>query len=215
LAQSKRPSTAEIAISLLKNWKLILSGTLLVSLTTVAFYLLTTYTPTYGELILHLTMQNSLVVTLCVGVSNLIMLPAMGALSDRIGRRPLLLSCALIVLLTAYPAMSWLVAQPSFARLLIVEVWLSLLYAGYNGAMIVHLTEIIPVEVRTTGFSIAYSLATALFGGFTPVISTYLIHVTSNKAMPSVWLSFAAVCAISAMGWTAGRSNNIGPEVSE
>jgi len=40
------------------------------------------------------------------------------------------------------------------------------------------------VEVRTSGFSLAYSLATALFGGFTPAICTYLIHVTGNPAMP-------------------------------
>jgi hypothetical protein len=52
--------------------------------------------------------------------------------------------------------------------------------------------------VKTAGFSLAYSLATALFGGFTPAISTYLIHVTNNRAMPGLWLSFAAACGLSA-----------------
>ena len=47
-------------------------------------------------------------------------------------------------------------------------LWLSFLYGSYNGAMVVALTEIVPVSVRTAGFSLAYSLATALFGGFTP-----------------------------------------------
>ncbi len=61
-----------------------------------------------------------------------------------------------------------------------------------------YLTEIMPVEVRTSGFSLAYSLATAIFGGFTPAICTYLIHVTGNRAVPGVWLSFAAVCGLSA-----------------
>jgi hypothetical protein len=46
------------------------------------------------------------------------------------------------------------------------------------------------------GFSLAYSLATAIFGGFTPAISTYLIHVTGNRAVPGVWLSFAAGCGL-------------------
>ena len=62
--------------------------------------------------------------------------------------------------------------------------------------MIVHLTEIMPVEVRTVGFSLAYSLAAALFGGFTPAIVTWLIHETDNRAMPGAWVSFAAICGL-------------------
>jgi MFS transporter, MHS family, citrate/tricarballylate:H+ symporter len=75
-------------------------------------------------------------------------------------------------------------------------MWLSFLYGSYNGAMVVFLTEIMPVEVRTAGFSLAYSLATAIFGGFTPAISTYLIQLTGNRAVPGLWLSFAAVCGL-------------------
>jgi len=126
----------------------------------------------------------------------------MGALSDRIGRRPLLWVCTISVLLTAYPALYWLIQSPSFARLLIVELWLSLLYASYNGAMVVYLTEIMPIDVRSTGFSLAYSLATALFGGFTPAICTFFIHATGNRAMPGAWLSVAAACALAAVALT-------------
>jgi len=98
--------------------------------------------------------------------------------------------------LTAYPALSWHVTAPSFARLLIVELWLSFIYGSYNGAMVVALTEIVPLHVRTTGFAVAYSLATALFGGFTPAVSTYLIHLTDNRAVAGVWLMFAAACSL-------------------
>ena len=87
-------------------------------------------------------------------------------------------------------------ANPSFSHLLIVELWLSFLYGSYNGAMVVALTEIMPVEVRTTGFSLAYSLATATFGGFTPAACTYLIHVLGNQAAPGIWLSGAAVLGL-------------------
>jgi len=80
----------------------------------------------------------------------------MGSLSDRVGRRPLLLACTVLMLVTAYPAMLWLVRGPSFSRLLIVELWLSFLYGSYNGAMVVFLTEIMPVSVRTSGFALAY-----------------------------------------------------------
>jgi hypothetical protein len=102
------------------------------------------------------------------------------------------------MLLTAYPTMLWLVREPSFSKLLTVELWLSFIFGSYNGAMVVFLTEIMPVDVRTTGFALAYSLATAVFGGFTPAISTYLIHFTGNRAVPGLWLSFAAACGLTA-----------------
>jgi len=196
--QARRRSldTSGLLRSLAANSGLIVVGTLLVTMTTVSFYMITAYTPTFGSAVLHLGSGESLVVTLCVGASNLFWLPVMGALSDRVGRRPLLVACTLLMLATAYPTMRWLVDAPSFAKLLTVELWLSFVYGSYNGAMIVFLTEIMPVDVRTAGFSLAYSLATAIFGGFTPAISTYLIQVTGNRAVPGLWLSFAAVCGL-------------------
>lgn len=198
LQRTHAPRPAEIARTVLANWRLVLLGTMLATMTTVSFYFITAYTPTYGANVLHLAPTGNLVVTLCVGACNLLVLPLSGALSDRIGRRPILIVCTVAALLTAYPALSWLVAAPSFNRLLTVELWLAFVYAAYNGAMTVYLTEIMPVDVRTSGFSVAYSLATALFGGFTPAISTYLIHATGNPAMPGVWLSLAAACGLSA-----------------
>jgi len=171
-------------------------GVMLVTMTTVSFYMITTYTPTFGTKVLHLSATAAFVVTLGVGVSNLVWLPVMGAVSDRIGRKPLLYACTGLMLATAYPAMVWLTSAPSFGRMLGVELWLSFLYASYNGAMVVFLTEIIPVKLRATGFSLAYSLAAALFGGFSPAIATALIEATHNRAMPGAWLSFAALAGL-------------------
>jgi MFS family permease len=198
VARKHHPSTSEILRSLGHNWRIVLVGTLMVTMTTVSFYMITAYTPTFGNSVLHLASMDSLVVTLCVGAANLFWLPIMGALSDRIGRRPLLFACTILMLITAYPAMLWLVGEPSFARLLTVELWLSFLYGSYNGAMVVFLTEIMPVDVRTSGFALAYSMATAIFGGFTPALSTYLIHISGNRAIPGLWLSFAAACGLAA-----------------
>jgi MFS family permease len=198
IARKHRPSTSEILRSLAANWGIIVIGVMMVTMTTVSFYMITAYTPTFGSSVLHLASIDSLIVTLCVGASNLFWLPVMGTLSDRIGRRPLLIMCTILMLITAYPAMLWLVHDPSFPRLLGVELWLSFIFGSYNGAMVVFLTEIMPVNVRTTGFALAYSLATAIFGGFTPAISMYLIHVTGNRAIPGLWLSFAAACGLAA-----------------
>jgi metabolite-proton symporter len=198
-ARQHRPGSAEILRTLRTNWPIVTIGTALVVMTTVSFYMITAYTPTFGSSVLHLSTTDSLVVTLCVAVSNLFWLPVMGSLSDKIGRRPLLLACTIAMLVSAYPVMLWLVQEPSFERLLLVELWLSLLYASYNGAMVVFLTELMPIEVRTSGFALAYSLATAIFGGFTPALCTYLIHVTGNRAVPGLWLSAAAACGLIAV----------------
>ncbi|MEB0163550.1 MFS transporter, partial [Glaciimonas sp. CA11.2] len=196
LARKTKPNMREILRSMVDNWGLVVAGMMLVSMTTVSFYLITVYTPTFGKSVLKLSTTDALVVTFCIGISNFIWLPIMGALSDRIGRRPLLLVFTVLTILTAYPTLSWLVAAPSFERMLIVELWLSFLYASYNGAMVVALTEVMPVDVRTVGFSLAYSLATAIFGGFTPAIATGLIQMTGNKAAPGLWMSFAAICGL-------------------
>jgi MHS family citrate/tricarballylate:H+ symporter-like MFS transporter len=194
-ARKHHPTSREIFATLLANWRIVLAGMAMVLMTTVSFYLITAYTPTFGERELHLTRADSLIVTVCVGISNFVWLPVWGAISDRVGRKPILITFTVLALLTAYPALSWLVAAPSFARMLEVELWLSFLYGSYNGAMVVALTEIVPAQVRASGFSLAYSLATTL-GGFTPAIVTWLIQETGNVAAPGIWMSFAAVCGL-------------------
>jgi MHS family citrate/tricarballylate:H+ symporter-like MFS transporter len=218
-AAPNHPKPREILLQLGQNWRIVIIGMLMVTMTTVSFYFITAYTPTFGRQVLELSNIDALVVTLCVGVSNLFWLPVMGAVSDRVGRRPVLLTFTILMFVTAYPTLAWLVASPSFGRLLAVELWLSFIYGSYNGAMIVALTEIVPLNVRTAGFSIAYSLATALFGGFTPAVSTYLIHATGNRAVPGLWLMFAAACGLVAtlLAWrrtTAGEAVEGGASVA-
>jgi MFS family permease len=208
LARKHSPTMREILRSLVGSWKLVVFGTLLTALTTCAFYMITAYTPTYGSATLHLARRSVLLITLLVGLTNFALLPIMGSLSDRIGRRPLLITCTILAATTAYPALVWMVHSPSFGRLLTVELWLAIIYASYNGAMVVYLTEIMPPAVRTTSFSVAYSVATAIFGGYTPAISTYLIHLTGNKAAPGLWLGVAAVLAFMAV-FGVGRKTSL------
>jgi MFS family permease len=196
LARKQHPSPREILYSLVIYWRLVVLGILTVTMTTVSFYFITAYTPTFGRQVLKLAATDNLLVTMFVGFSNLLWQPISGIVSDRIGRRPILISCTVLALVTAYPALSWLVAAPSFTRLLLVELWLSLLYAWYNGTMAAWMTELMPAHVRATSFSFAYNVAVALFGGFTPAISTYLIHETGDAAIGGVWLSFAAACSL-------------------
>jgi len=177
------------------QWATVLGGMAMVVMTTVTFYVITVYTPSFGKNVLRLAETDSLLVTSAVGLSNFVWLPLAGALSDRIGRKPILVTFTILSLLTVYPALAWLVRDPSFGKMLLVELWLSVIYGCYNGAMVVALTEVVPASVRTTGFSLAYSLATTL-GGSSLAVSTWLIHSTGDKAAPAYWMGFAALCGL-------------------
>ena len=127
-ARKVHPTTAQIFATLGANWPIVLGGVAMVMMTTVSFYLITVYTPTFGRSVLKLTESDALLVTIAVAVSNFVWLPLSGALSDRIGRKPILLTFASLALLTAYPTLNWLVRAPTFERMLTVELWLSFIY---------------------------------------------------------------------------------------
>jgi MFS family permease len=186
----------EILRLLAANWQLVLVGVALTVMTTTSFYLITAYTPTYAQNALHMGPNEVFLVTFLIGISNVLWLPVGGMLTDRFGARPLMMLVTVATLATAYPAMLWLVADPSFAKLLLVLLLYSVFFGIYNGCLIPLLAEIMPKEIRTTAFSLAFVTATAVFGGFTPAICTYLIEVTGNRAAPALWLCFAAAISL-------------------
>jgi MHS family citrate/tricarballylate:H+ symporter-like MFS transporter len=196
LAMKKHPTTSEVFSSAAANWKIIVLGMMLAAMTTVTFYFVTVYTPTFGKNVLKLSTQDSLLVTLMVAVTNFIWNPVGGAVSDRIGRKPVLLAIAGLSFLTAYPALLWLTAAPTFGKMLAVELMFSFYFGVYSGTMLGALVEVVPAHVRTTCFSLAFALAAALFGTFTPFASTWLIEHTGDRASPGFWLMCAAASGI-------------------
>ncbi|VIO69972.1 Proline/betaine transporter [Bradyrhizobium ivorense] len=192
----KHPTAREVFASALVHWRTVVLGMMMAILTTTTFYFVTVYTPTFGKTVLKLSTQDALLVTFLVAVTNFIWNPIGGAVSDRIGRKPVLLAIAGLALITAYPALSWLVSAPSFGKLLAVAMMFSFYFGTYSGTMLSALVEIVPAHVRTTCFSLAFAFAAALFGTFTPLASTWLIGRTNDKASPGFWLMFAAALGI-------------------
>jgi MHS family citrate/tricarballylate:H+ symporter-like MFS transporter len=119
-----------------------------------------------------------------------------GLLSDKIGRRPVLVGITILCIFTSYPVLSWLVNDVSFSNLLITLAYFSFFFGMYNGTMVATLAEVMPKRVRTVGFSLAFSLAAAIFGGMTPIACTFLVEHTGNASTPAFWLMFAAVCSL-------------------
>src|SRR5215468_2579542 len=196
LAMKHHPTAAVVFQSALANWRIVILGMMIAVLTTTTFYFVTVYTPTFGKTVLKLSTQDALLVTLLVAVTNFIWNPVGGAVSDRIGRKPVLLTIACLALVTAYPVLHWLAAAPSLGKLLAAAMMFSFYFGVYSGTMLGCLVEIVPAHVRTTCFSIAFALAAGLFGTFTPFVSTWLIDKTGDKASPCYWLMFGATLGI-------------------
>lgn len=195
-ARKVRPGMRQICRTLLVNWKIVGTAIMMITLTAVTFYLITAYMPTFGKQVLGLGAMDGFIVTICLGLANMVWMPIAGAWSDRIGKAPIMLIAAVGLAVCAYPSMKWLVAAPSFERLLIVEMFLGSIYGLWQGVLVGALVDMMPPHIRTAGWSIAYSLTYAIFGGFTPALVTYLIQITGDRAIPGIALSGAAAVGI-------------------
>jgi MHS family citrate/tricarballylate:H+ symporter-like MFS transporter len=160
------------------------------------FYFIFTFMPVFVKESLGMTTADGLLATV-IGIGyTVIMGPVFAVLSDKIGRFPILAVSALLVIFTAYPVLQYLIHHPGYGTLIVTQLWFSTLYSAYSSSSFVGLSEIVPPSVRATGYGVSTTLGLALFGGCTPLISAWLIHVTGDDIAPSLWLVFVAVCSL-------------------
>jgi MFS transporter, MHS family, proline/betaine transporter len=185
------------ALSSGKTRLLVAIGTIV--LVTVAAYT-AVYMPTYAIRELGLPPVGGFLATMLAGAIQIVMIPPVGALSDKLGRLPIATVAIVAILLTAHPLFAWLVAAPTIESLLLVQAVIAVFVAAYAGAIPALISELFPIRVRTTAVSTSYSLAVAIFGGFAPFIIAWLVEVTGNHLAPSYYLMFAAGVSLLALG---------------
>lgn len=172
----------------------------------VAFYIVLAYLVTYMTEQLRISPATASLSAIITSLAAMALVPPLGALSDRVGRKPLLLaSCGGFALLT-YP-LFLLMNAGNVGSAIVAHVLLGALLAAFISTHGSAMTEIFPTRVRQGGFSIGYNISVALFGGTAPYIATYLISVTGNPLMPAFYLMLAAVVSfatILTMRETAG-----------
>jgi MFS transporter, MHS family, proline/betaine transporter len=159
---------------------------------TVSFYVFLTYMPTYTRTQLHLTAAQSLWASTASLLALVVLVPLMGALSDRIGRKKLLLtSCALCFVLPV-PGFLVLTGGYGFASVVLIQIIFSFAISLFSCPGPAAIAEIFPTRGRSTWMSSSYALAVAVFGGFAPFISQWLIDVTGSKMAPTAYVMAAA-----------------------
>lgn len=164
---------------------------------TVAYYIFLTYMPTFLQQQLQLSRAAALWSNTLGLLLMLVAIAATGHLSDRIGRKPLLLAACACFVVLPYPLFALLLSGVSFAVVVLVQATFALAIALYSGPGPAAIAELFPTQIRSTWMSTGYSLAVALFGGFAPFIATWLIERSGSPLAPTYYVIAAALVSAS------------------
>ncbi|WP_066419088.1 MFS transporter, partial [Bordetella ansorpii] len=154
--------------------------------------------PIMARMDLALPVSHTFFSALVTGIATLVTGPCMGALSDRVGRVPVMMVSAAAVAVLIYPMHLFLMQAGTAGSLLLVQFLFSFLLACYLGALGAFLAELFPTPVRALGISLAYALTAAVFG----ILAPYLVETLNQSALPyplGFYLAVCAVCSIVAM----------------
>lgn len=159
---------------------------------TVAFYIVLAYMPTFTEKHVGLSKAQALWSNTLGLVLFTLAIPFFGGLSDRIGRRKVMLMSVAAFLILSYGLFSLMLTTGSLPYVILTQFILAIMLAAFSGPGPAAVVEIFHTAGRSTWMSTAYSLAVAMFGGFAPYISTWLIKVTGTPAAPTYYVMLAA-----------------------
>lgn len=168
------------------------------AVTTCVNYMIA-YMPTYAIDSLGLPDSTGFIATMTAGVVLLVVTPFTGAFSDRVGQIRLMRPAAAAILLLVYPLFVFMVNVPALPVLLLVLAVLAFCKATYYGPMGALMAAAFPTEARATGMAIGYNIGVTVFGGFTPLIATWLIDTTGSDLAPSFWIGIAAVVSLTSL----------------
>lgn len=166
------------------------------------------YMPTYALKQLHIAATSSYMGALVTGVTLMIMAPVFGGLSDRHGRFRVLSIALLLTGLSSYPMFVLLNAFPSVTTLLLVQAIVGVLIAACLGPIPAMLADIFPTSIRGTGLALSYNFSVTLFGGFAPLIVTWMIEATGSKLAPSFYVMGTALISVIAVVALGRRMRN-------
>lgn len=176
-------------------------------LNAVGFYMLLTYMPTFLSEQVGLGDTESFLATTIALVSYVLLIFVSGALSDRFGRKRMLISASIAFIVLTVP-LFLLLETVSFIGIVLIQIALGAMLTLNDGTLATYLAEIFPTRVRFTGFAFSFNMANAIFGGTAPFMATLLIDLTGSNLAPAWYLVAAAIVTLAAMlvsAETAGR----------
>jgi MHS family proline/betaine transporter-like MFS transporter len=163
---------------------------------TISTYVILLYMPTFASTQLHLPLSEAFIAQSIGLVCLTLLVPLFGALSDRIGRKPILIGTLVAYLSIVYPLFFWVHASPSFGNLLMMQIVLCSLLGAFYGPYFTALAEQFPTRMRASGLGIVANVAAMVFGGFAPFFVTWLIEATGSPIAPAFYVMFGAAISL-------------------
>lgn len=198
LREKGEVATSPLREALRTSWRPILQIAGLVVIHNVGFYIVFTYLPTYFTESLEFTKVDAFISIAVASIVAILLIPPLGALSDRIGRKPLLYSGAIGFAVFAYP-LFLLLNSGSLAAAVTAHAALAALESVFVSASLAAGAELFATRVRSSGYSIGYNVSVAIFGGTAPYVATWLVDRTGNQIAPAYYVIAAAVISIATL----------------
>jgi MFS transporter, MHS family, proline/betaine transporter len=176
----------------------ILRITALKAVSAVGFYTLFVYISVFFTKIVQIPKSEALAINTIALAVMLVLIPCAGVVSDRFGRKPLLLAGAVGVLLFSLPLFR-LLRSPNFGIILTGQLCFTILLCLFFGAEPATTAEAFPARVRCSSAAISHNICFAFLGGTAPMMATYLITLTGNELAPSIYIMTAALVSILAI----------------
>ncbi|MGO1885575.1 MAG: MFS transporter [Citricoccus sp.] len=190
-----------------EHWGRLLQASGAVLLNAVGFYVILSYMPTYLSEELGLDSTSSYLATTVALATYIGFIFVTGSLSDRFGRKRVLMSASVSFILFTVPAF-YLLDTDNFLVILLVQIMLGGMLTLNDGTLPSFLAEMFPTQVRYSGFAVSFNLSNALFGGTAPLVATWLIATSGNVVAPGWFLMAAAVVSLVAVALSRETSRD-------
>lgn len=176
-----------------------------ICLNAIGFYIILSYMPTYLTTVLNFDSLQSTLTSIFTLLAYVVMLPIVGTITDKFGRKPVLMAACILFIVCTYPI--FLLMSMGGAFTLISMILLGAILACNDGVLATFLSEIFPTEVRYSGFALSFNAGNALFGGTAPYLATFLIALSGNDFAPAFYLIAGAIIALVALIKTNETAN--------
>ncbi|GAA1602381.1 MFS transporter [Leucobacter chromiireducens] len=195
LQQLETVSHAPVKEVFQRNWREFLQTSGMEIFMNVTFYVVLVYLLTYQEVYIGFDAGRAALLSTLASALGLIIVPLAGALSDRVGRKPVLMTAAIAQTALSIPLFMLMQSGEEWAAF-VSTLGLALILAIILGTHAVTVVELFPTRTRQTGLSIAYAVTAALFAGTAPYVLTWLLGETGNLLVPGFFLAAVGVVGI-------------------